>query len=104
MANRFKAIPQSRIGWVHLTYAFLIAKYMILRIASSFGNDDRVFVTFLSWKLSDSIAFVEKESQDWESTSRTRRVRSFRAARVACRGHPWSLILPFGRRPLRFDA
>jgi hypothetical protein len=47
-ANWLSAIPQSRIGIVHFSGAFRIAKYNILNIASSFGNAERFFVTFRS--------------------------------------------------------
>ena len=49
---------QSRSGIVHFVDAFLIAKYIILSITSSFGNDALFFVTFRRWKLRDSMALV----------------------------------------------
>jgi len=48
MANWLRAIPQSRMGIVNFTDAFLIDKYWILSIASSFGNDNRFFLLFVA--------------------------------------------------------
>jgi hypothetical protein len=44
-----KRRPQSRIGIVHFSDAFRIAKYSILNIASLFTKADRFLVTFLNW-------------------------------------------------------
>jgi hypothetical protein len=58
MANWFKACPQSRIGVVHFSLAFRIAKYSILNIASSIENDKRFFIQihgFFIYKIKSSI-------------------------------------------------
>jgi len=49
IANWFKARPQSLIGIVNFSEALRSAKYSILNIASSVGNDERFFVTFRNW-------------------------------------------------------
>ncbi|MDR2943245.1 MAG: hypothetical protein LBV17_11710, partial [Treponema sp.] len=62
MANWFNASPQSRIGIVHFSEAFLIAKYSILNIALSFTKINglvRQLRTFGSSWLSHSLAVFQ---------------------------------------------
>jgi hypothetical protein len=46
IANWFIAPLQFLIGIVHFLLIFLKAKYISLKTASSFGNNERFFVTF----------------------------------------------------------
>jgi hypothetical protein len=48
MANWLIAPLQFLIGIVHLRLIFLKARYISLNTASSFGNNERFFDTFLS--------------------------------------------------------
>ena len=58
MANWLSAPLQFGMGIVHLLLMLRKARYSSLKTASSFGNNERFFATFLSVAFSDSIVFV----------------------------------------------
>jgi hypothetical protein len=58
MDRWFRAAVQSGMGRVHRSLAFEMARYNTFLTESGVAKAPRCFVTFLSWALIDSTAFV----------------------------------------------